>query len=90
MPRACLMSSLLVPAATIGHTIASLWTMKSITTGWSLIAMACSMIASTSSFFSQRRPMQPYASASFTKSGTRVPATSAFLSPRLVFEYRSL
>src|SRR5215470_6950516 len=89
MPRANLMSSLLVPAATIGHTIASLCTMKSITTGWSLIAMACSMIASTSSLRSQRSPMQPYASASLTKSGIRVPATSAFLSPRLVLEYRS-
>src|SRR5579863_4571331 len=59
MPRANLMSLLLVPAATIGQTIASLCTMKSITTGWSLIAMACSMTLSTSSLRSQRRPMQP-------------------------------
>src|SRR5882724_2172510 len=59
MSRACLMSSLLVPAATIGQTIASLCTMKSTTTGWSLMAMACSMTASTSSVRSQRRPMQP-------------------------------
>src|SRR5580692_2480385 len=43
MPRANLMSLLLVPAATIGQTIASLCTMKSTTTGWSLIAIACSM-----------------------------------------------
>src|SRR3984885_8081398 len=58
-PRANLMASLLVPAATIGQTIASLCTMKSITTGWSLIAIACSMTASTSSLRSQRRPMHP-------------------------------
>src|ERR1700742_428740 len=57
--RACLMSSLLAPAATIGQTIASWLTMKSMTTGWSLIAIACSMTASTSSLRSQRRPMQP-------------------------------
>src|ERR1700761_2371011 len=59
MSRACLMSSLLVPAATIGQTIASLWTMKSITTGWSLMAIACSMTESTSSLRSQRSPMHP-------------------------------
>src|SRR5215469_2857403 len=59
MSRANLMSSLLVPAATIGHTMASLWTTKSITTGWSLMAMACSITASTSSLRSHRKPMHP-------------------------------
>src|SRR5215472_13033887 len=59
MSRANLMSSLPVPAATIGHTMASLWTTKSITTGWSLMAMACSMTASTSSLRSHRSPMHP-------------------------------
>ena len=37
MPRAYWMSSLLTPAATIGHTMASRDTWKSMTTGWSLI-----------------------------------------------------
>ena len=65
------MSSLLVPAATIGHTMASLPTVKSTTTGWSSMDMAFSIVESTSSAVSQRRPMQPRASASLTKSGTR-------------------
>src|SRR5690606_4868170 len=82
--RAILMSSLVVPAATIGQTMASLWTMKSITTGASSISMALAMTSSTSSAFSQRRPTQPYASASLTKSGMRL------LVCRLVLEYRSL
>ena len=43
-PRAAWMSSLLVPAATIGHTIASLPTMKSTTTGASLIEIAFSIV----------------------------------------------
>ena len=47
------------PAATIGHTMASWRTMKSITTGGSLIAIACSMAASTSALVSQRSPTQP-------------------------------
>ena len=63
------MSSFDVPAATIGHTIASLPTTKSITTGASLIAIAFSIVASTSSAVSQRSPTQPIASASSTKSG---------------------
>ena len=46
--RATLMSSLLVPAATIGHTMASLCTTKSTTTGASLIDIAFSIVASTS------------------------------------------
>ena len=59
MSRATWISSLLVPAATIGQTIASWCTVKSTTTGRSLIAIACSMVASTSSAFSHRSPMQP-------------------------------
>ena len=66
-----MISSLLVPAATIGQTIASLPTTKSMTTGASLIAMAASMVLSTSAAFSQRSPTQPSASASLTKSGMR-------------------
>ncbi len=67
------MSLLDVPAATMGQTMASLCTMKSITTGRSLMAMACSITLSTSPASSQRRPSQSYASASLTKSGMRVP-----------------
>src|SRR6188768_3457404 len=59
MPRAYWMSSLLTPAATIGHTIASRDTVKSMTTGWSLISSARLMVASTSAAVSQRRPAQP-------------------------------
>src|SRR5690606_35226685 len=62
MSRAYWMLSLLTPAATIGQTIESWLTVKSITTGTSLIAMAFSMVASTSSARSQRSPTQPYAS----------------------------
>src|SRR5699024_9239387 len=40
MPRAAWISSLLVPAATIGHTCASAPTIKSMTTGRSVIARA--------------------------------------------------
>ena len=65
------MSSLLVPAATIGHTIASRCTRKSTTTGWSSMAIAFSMVASTWSGDSHDSPTQPYASASLTKSGIR-------------------
>src|SRR5690606_37332391 len=72
MSRATLMSSLLVPAATIGHTIASLCTTNSTTTGASLIAIALSITASTSPGCSARRPTQHIASASFWKSGTRL------------------
>src|SRR5262252_76276 len=74
MSRATLMSSLLVPAATMGQTMASRCTTKSITTGRSWISMACLTTASTSAAFSQRSPAQRYASASLTKSGIRVPA----------------
>src|SRR3954465_9555792 len=63
------MSSLDVPAATIGHTIASLPTTKSTTTGTSLMPIAFSIVASTSAALSQRSPTQPMASASLTKSG---------------------
>ena len=59
MSRAYLMSSLLVPAATIGHTIASRCTRKSTTTGTSLISIAFSIVASTSSGDSQASPTQP-------------------------------
>ncbi|SLJ82845.1 Uncharacterised protein [Mycobacteroides abscessus subsp. abscessus] len=71
MPRAAMISSLLVPAATIGHTCASLPTMKSMTTGRSLMDCASRIAASTSSSFSTRMPWQPSASASLTKSGMR-------------------
>ena len=47
--RAAWILSLLTPAGTIGHTIASRWTMKSMTTGRSLVSSACLMAASTSS-----------------------------------------
>lgn len=60
--------------ATIGQTMASSWTMKSTTTGRSLMALALAMTASSSSGDSQRIATQPMASASLTKSGTRVPA----------------
>src|SRR5690606_26972221 len=73
---ATLIASLLVPAATIGQTMASLCTTKSTTTGASSICIAFSMVASTSSTFSQRRPTQPIASASLTKSGMRVECRS--------------
>src|SRR3954454_8042657 len=69
--RAARMSSLLAPAATIGHTWASCPTTKSMTTGASLMDMAFSMTASTSSLVSHRRPTQPSASARTTKSGMR-------------------
>ena len=46
------MSSLLVPAATIGQTMASRWTRKSTTTGTSLISIALLIVASTSSALS--------------------------------------
>src|SRR5947209_711777 len=71
MPRAAWISSLLVPAATIGHTCASAPTMKSITTGRSLIARAWLITSTTSSSRSHRNPTQPSASANFTKSGIR-------------------
>ena len=70
--RAYLISSLDVPAATIGHTMASRCTRKSTTTGTSLISIALLIVASTSSGLSQARPTAPYASASLTKSGTRL------------------
>lgn len=59
--------------ATIGHTMASSCTMKSTTTGRSLIEFASAMTLSRSSGDSQRIAWQPMASDSFTKSGTRVP-----------------
>ena len=54
--RAYLMSSLLVPAATIGHTIASRCTRKSTTTGTSSISIALAMVASTSAGLSHEQP----------------------------------
>ena len=81
MSRATLMSSLLVPAATIGQTIASLCTTNSTTTGTSLIEFAFSITASTSAGSSARSPTHPIASASFGKSGIR-------LVFRSVLEYR--
>ena len=65
------MSSLLVPAATIGHTIASLCTTNSTTTGRSVMLKALLITASTSDGCSARKPTAPMASASFGKSGTR-------------------
>jgi hypothetical protein len=62
---------LLVPAGTIGHTIASSPTTKSMTTGASSIDIAFSIAASTPSLLSTRSPTQPIASDSFTKSGMR-------------------
>src|SRR5690606_25739255 len=59
MSRAYWMASLLVPEATIGHTMASRCTRKSTTTGWSLIAMAFWIVASTSASESHERPTQP-------------------------------
>jgi hypothetical protein len=44
MPGAVMISSLLVPEATMGHTWASIPTTKSITTGRSLISFAFSMV----------------------------------------------
>src|SRR5439155_16502142 len=79
-PRANLMSLLLVPAATMGQTMASLCTMKSTTTGRSSIPMARSITRSTSAVSSQRMPSQPYASASLTKSGMRVPGSLVAIS----------
>ena len=51
------MSSLLVPAATIGHTMASLCTRKSITTGASFIARAFSIVLSTVIFGHAIKPL---------------------------------
>ena len=51
--------SLLTPAGTIGHTMASRCTTKSTTTGRSLTSIAARIVASTSSGRSQRRPTQP-------------------------------
>ena len=59
MPRAFWILSLLTPAGTIGHTMASRCTTKSTTTGTSLISMALAIVASMSSGDSQRRPTQP-------------------------------
>src|SRR5262249_37741531 len=70
-PRAAMISALLVPAATIGHTCASAPTTKSTTTGRSLMARAWLITSTTSSARSQRNPTHPSASASFTKSGIR-------------------
>src|SRR5262245_37864404 len=56
-PRANMISSLLVPAATMGHTIAFLPTTKSTTTGPSLIFMAISIVLSTSAAVSHRSPV---------------------------------
>ncbi|CAM5513620.1 hypothetical protein SANTM175S_00991 [Streptomyces antimycoticus] len=52
--RAAMISSLEVPAATIGQTIASSWTMKSTRTGRSLTEFASSMTLSRSAGSSQR------------------------------------
>jgi hypothetical protein len=90
------MSSLLAPAATIGHTCASWPTTKSMTTGASVMDIAFPITASTSSLLSQRSPTQPSASARVTKSGMRTALGVAVLSkpppvPRacsLVLEYR--
>src|SRR5699024_5483153 len=71
MSRAYSIWSLLTPAATIGHPIASAGTTKSMTTGRSLMSRARWTASSTSSLRVTRMPSQPYASASFTKSGTR-------------------
>src|SRR5699024_2556924 len=49
MPCAIWISSLETPLGTIGHTMASALTVKSTTTGRSLISMACRMVASMSS-----------------------------------------
>src|SRR3954469_1192167 len=86
--RADRMSLLLAPAATMGQTWASWPTTKSMTTGASLIAMAFSITASTSSLLSQRSPTQPIASASRTKSGmpTGLGVPSAFCACSLVLE----
>src|SRR5690606_39712038 len=58
MPRAYWISSLLTPAATMGHTIASRETVKSTTTGWSSISRAFLIVSSTSAGLSQRSPTQ--------------------------------
>ena len=58
-PRAIWILSLLTPAGTIGQTMASRCTTKSMTTGLSLMARAFSMVASTCSSRSQRMPSQP-------------------------------
>src|SRR6478735_7934045 len=57
--RAAWIMSLLTPAGTMGHTMASRCTMKSMTTGRSFVSSACLMTASTSSGVSARRPRQP-------------------------------
>ena len=79
---------MLAPAATIGHTWASWPTTKSMTTGASLIAIAFSITASTSSLVSQRSPTQPSASARVTKSGMRtgLGVPSAFWACSFVLE----
>ena len=72
MSRATLISSLLVPAATIGHTMASLCTTNSTTTGTSLIDSRLLDHRVDIAGSSARRPTQPIASASFRKSGIRL------------------
>src|SRR5690606_23358841 len=59
MPCAIWVSSLETPAGTIGQTMASALTVKSTTTGRSLISIAWRMVSSMSSSRSQRRPAQP-------------------------------
>src|SRR5699024_1871116 len=69
MSRAAVISSLDAPAAPIGHTWASLPTLKSMSTGRSLISRARATTSPTSSARSHRNATQPSASASLTKSG---------------------
>src|SRR5699024_1875301 len=88
MSRAILMSSLLVPAATIGHTMASRSTTKSMTTGASLMLMALLIVASRSAALSHRRPTHPNASARRTKSGIRRAPISSGPVFKSVLEYR--
>src|SRR5699024_9114620 len=59
MPWAIWISSLETPAGALGHTMASALTVKSTSTGRSLISIAAAMVASMSSSRSQRSPAQP-------------------------------
>src|SRR5690606_3224765 len=71
MPCAIWISSLETPDGTIGQTIASALTLTSTTSVWSLFAIAWRRVSSLSPSRAERRPSQPYATASLPRSGWR-------------------
>src|SRR5690606_19321098 len=71
MPCAIWISSLETTAGTIGQTMASALTLTSTTSVWSLFAIAWRRVSSLSPSRAERRPSQPYATASLPRSGWR-------------------